>query len=67
MIMKPTEAAPARNDGHIEQMGGRMMIASRYAECLHRLARQAHRVGPADLVPSSARQPERSRRYRMRS
>lgn len=32
------------------QAGGRMMVASRYAECLHRLARQAGRLDLGDLA-----------------
>jgi 3-isopropylmalate dehydratase small subunit len=30
-------------------IGGRMMVASRYAECLHRLARQAGRLDLVEL------------------
>jgi len=30
-------------------VGGRMMVASRYAECLHRLARQAGRIELVEL------------------
>ena len=32
------------------QIGARMMVASRYAECLHRLARQAQRAELSELA-----------------
>lgn len=40
----------ALRDAGASRAGARMMVASRYAECLHRLARQAGRLDLGDLA-----------------
>lgn len=41
---------PRFSDAEACQAGGRMMVASRYAECLHRLARQASYFNLGELA-----------------
>lgn len=48
MIVKPNAMA-AGNGPRVDEIGGRMIVASRYADCLYRLARQAYRFDMADL------------------
>jgi len=45
-----TEKQSATPSGNHSQIGARMIIASRYAECLHRLARQACQVDLPELA-----------------
>ncbi|EPE97056.1 hypothetical protein [Rhizobium grahamii] len=48
MIANPGATA-AGNGPRVDEIGGRMIVASRYADCLYRLARQAYRFDMADL------------------